>query len=572
MKNRYEINEPIPGIDTDDDISFSRWLELARADYHKWVSEALLNKPAPKCHLALAVRAYDSRMVLSKNPEMHMTSDYYFLNKDMVKQMNSYYSENLWNNLHILESIPYCNKIISVYGGIIRFTAKFNAHEKHNSKAFRSTVLNELFHRWPEGKEVPRIFDSEEHFSEDHDRIFECDFELLSKMIQKTKHEEDKLIWAKEMAFRYITKQIKLTKDQLSLVSSIIKGKNFHNLITDNLFITYKRGMTSFIKENISSSDEDIFSAFGYKNKDLKRALFSKACISFEDDREITTLDLSVMALLPRIKDIKHQQTLVKIVNDYDSSHPQIDSIEEICESMKHLNLFSSDNQRINFIVSCLNADATTIQDTQAMLQTLSLYRYPTYEPSVFLLDFMNNFRGKLTNIVKIHNWLAMHVINKNSIKFNQEKLATLEGLTFNKRYTLHVPSHNNELIEAGAKMMICVGNGAYLDSILQKRSMILLINDEEGSPQFCVQVGYDLKVIQAQGIKNKPMTDKTLSDLVYILETKLQNRNKFMAFTKKAMNKYFLYGNIIGIGLLIMLLFSGLPSQVVSWLGIISE
>jgi hypothetical protein len=352
-----------------------------------------------------------------------------------------------------------------------------------------------------------------------------------------------KKIIAIKLAQLYLIKQLYLSPYDLNLLVDLMPGYNFKDLIRNKIFLTSHK--SEMIYDYLSGPDIDILLYCKINNKDLKRIIMSKSKSEIINGQRSIILNLDLIHLLPIIDVIQRQQLLIPIFSSYNENIHSVKNMFKLLSFVRALKLFKNDEQEIRFILSCFKADSITVNDTKDMLmavknnshyfwsnRTANFFNEFDIHESVLSSKIKQEFRNRCNSIQKLHDWLSYHVVNNNSLKLTQPKILPLNQLSFNKNLEIMVPDNNNQLVEVGSALSMCVGNGTYLNKILNNQSMILFILDKKTKETvYYIELDNDFKVLQAKGFKNNLMPFNLRARLHYLILITLKGEKKFSAF-----------------------------------------
>jgi len=119
-------------------------------------------------------------------------------------------------------------------------------------------------------------------------------------------------------------------------------------------------------------------------------------------------------------------------------------------------------------------------------------------------MSWTGRIKGKYKNVVLIHDFLNIEGQKQcqENYYLNQDEIEHIDGLEFEEGLFIGVPLTNHELIEVGALLNHCVGNGTYSSKVLNKESNIITFKDKENYLLGCVEFANG-KVIQSKGYSN---------------------------------------------------------------------
>lgn len=113
--------------------------------------------------------------------------------------------------------------------------------------------------------------------------------------------------------------------------------------------------------------------------------------------------------------------------------------------------------------------------------------------------------------------------LNQKLFPLNQEELFDLDGLEFSNNLKVKIPKTSFDLIEAGKALHICVGNGSYAESVVDKEIFIILVTDLKDTPRYCIELASASirtkpHIRQARGLYNKDMPYRPQRALLELL------------------------------------------------------
>lgn len=119
-------------------------------------------------------------------------------------------------------------------------------------------------------------------------------------------------------------------------------------------------------------------------------------------------------------------------------------------------------------------------------------------------MSWEGSLRKKHKDVILIHDFLTVEIRKQSQENYylNQVEIEFLDGKEFEEEIFLSVPLTNYDLIEVGALLNHCVGNGTYSSKVLNKESNILTFKDKDEILLACVEI-YKGKVIQSKGYSN---------------------------------------------------------------------
>lgn len=284
-----------------------------------------------------------------------------------------------------------------------------------------------------------------------------------------------------------------------------------YRFLNPRKFFYYDYGVKYFMME--TKGRENIKEVLKISNKKLLREVEKKAI--FEDS--IHTGLFNSIHLIKRLRPNIDEQLLLPLT-----------------EATKRIVLYIPDNYLVN-ILPLLDSFTDKrlirfISNMEEELDVRSHDRIKSISEMIAFLKFKKEPIGDISyfkdseQLYKHLNTICQRLSQPNRIFEYPEYVLNLDGLSPAEGISLYIPKKGHELVDLGAALSICVGNGIYSEKTSHNQSYILILKDTgSGKPVGCIEFRYD-SIIEAKGYDNSLLDKKLVNSVKKLLESNLKS------------------------------------------------
>lgn len=265
-----------------------------------------------------------------------------------------------------------------------------------------------------------------------------------------------------------------------------------HNILINKIF----HDIYSFEKDDqLVKKDNYTFKKY-FNHKPLVKLIYEKTIDEYYISPYFYRSLFSLKRMIPEL-----DEQWFYALKDYD-----IDDLKFIYEyeegllnvSKLLLELGFSKRKVFNILTKKLNEENRNKVDNGFLNDIVSMYN------NLKAMSWTGRIKGKYKNVVLIHDFLNIEIRKQSQENYylNQDEIEHIDGQEFEEGLFISVPLTNHELIEVGALLNHCVGNGTYSSKVLNKESNIITFKDKENYLLGCVEFANG-KVIQSKGYSN---------------------------------------------------------------------